>query len=159
MFWKKEDDLSIDKSMPKDPDLGKQDNTSFSDNSSDRLGLRKDSELGLRSDNQGMRDSEENSSSASTGLRGSGHMQENMQNLHSQTGDLLNDQGKDSLSDQQQYDNQIKSSQSQNINSQNKDKDLEIISLKLDMIKASIDTINQRLANIEHIAKESQERY
>jgi len=38
-------------------------------------------------------------------------------------------------------------------------KDLEIVSAKLDALKASLDSMNQRLANLEHIARESREQY
>ncbi len=33
-------------------------------------------------------------------------------------------------------------------------KDLELISSKLDYLKASLDAINQRLVNLEHLAKQ-----
>ncbi|MBW2984568.1 hypothetical protein KY361_05605 [Candidatus Woesearchaeota archaeon] len=37
-------------------------------------------------------------------------------------------------------------------------KDIEILSSKLDALRASLDTINQRLANLERMASESQKR-
>ncbi|MBW2980880.1 hypothetical protein KY360_05685 [Candidatus Woesearchaeota archaeon] len=37
-------------------------------------------------------------------------------------------------------------------------KDIEIVSSKLDALKASLDTINQRLENLERLATESQKR-
>lgn len=38
-------------------------------------------------------------------------------------------------------------------------KDIELISAKLDALKASLDTLNQRLANIERIARGEHETY
>ncbi|MEM3373654.1 MAG: hypothetical protein QXE31_00385 [Candidatus Woesearchaeota archaeon] len=37
-------------------------------------------------------------------------------------------------------------------------KDLELISAKLDYLKASLDAINQRLVNLEHMAKQETEK-
>ena len=39
------------------------------------------------------------------------------------------------------------------------EKDLELISAKLDALKAVLDSMNQRLANLERIARESNEVY
>ena len=38
-------------------------------------------------------------------------------------------------------------------------KDLELISAKLDYLKASLEAINQRLANLEHMNKSSEKRW
>ncbi|MEM2138723.1 MAG: hypothetical protein QXM96_01060, partial [Candidatus Woesearchaeota archaeon] len=38
------------------------------------------------------------------------------------------------------------------------EKDLELISAKLDYLKASLESINQRLANLEHMARQESER-
>jgi hypothetical protein len=37
-------------------------------------------------------------------------------------------------------------------------KDLELISSKLDYLKASLEAINQRLANLEHLARQEQDK-
>ena len=133
MFWKKEPDFDLDSSLDLNPNPMQPDPLGGSESSFDSsFGM--DSNSGMNQANQQMNNSfNPNNSMPSQSASPMAQMQEQPR--------IITPQAQETQSGLRQ---------------ESTDKNLELISMKLDNLKIAIENINQRLMNIEKIAKDSQ---
>lgn len=139
-FWKKNDDFNFGDDLGKDK-MGLGNDLGLSKDSTG-LGQGLDTNFGLGNEQSFPQDNSMNQQTSQQ------KWQQPQQSFGKQDYDPFND----SMQHGQQGYTVVKPVHNEN-NNYNKDKEMEIVSLKLDSLRVSIDSLNQRLANIEQMLR------